>query len=60
MSGEVLKALGHGVLRCFAGFFEKPAEGGRCLLVLFGVLLDLPDSLRKLLKAILVVGILLL
>ena len=61
MSGEVLKkALGHGVLRCFAGFCGKPAGGGRCLLVLFGVLFDLPNSLSKLLKAILVVGVLLL
>ena len=54
------KALRHGVLRCFAGSCEKLAEGGRCLLVLFGVLFDLPNSLSKLLKAILVVGVLLL
>ena len=61
MSGEVLeKALGHGVLGCFAEFHEKSAKGKRCLLVLLGVLFDFTNSLCKLLKAILVVGVLLL
>ena len=61
MSGEVLKkALGHDVLRCFAEFYEKSAKGRRCLLVLLGVLFDFTNSLSKLLKAILVGGVLLL
>lgn len=61
MSGEVLKkALGHGVLRCFAEFYEKTGKDRRCLLVLLSVLFDFTNSLSKLLKAILVVGVLLL
>ena len=61
MSGEVLKkALGHGVLRCFAEIHERSGKGRRCSLVLFGILFDFPNSLSKLLKAILVVGVLLL
>ena len=61
MSGEVLKkALGHAVLRCFAKYHEKSGKGRRCLLVLFGILFDVTNSLSKLLEAILVVGVLLL